>query len=392
VRAYLDNNATTQPLPEVQAAVAEALVTEWANPSSVHHEGQLARRRVELARMSIAGLIGAKPRDVLLCSSGTESIDLAIRGVLGANPGKRAIVTSAVEHAAIRDLCDALEREQDIEIRRAPLGAHGVVDAGSLASMLDDDVALVSIQWANNETGAIQPVHAIGEACRGRGVAFHCDAVQWVGKMPLDLRDPGTPALDLLTLSAHKLHGPKGVGALWVRPTVAVRPVQHGSQELGRRGGTENVPGIAGAGAAADAARSWLGDRADRDRVAALRDRLESGILERVPGTVVNGPTGAGERLWNTTNIALPGLEAEAVLMVLSDLGVAASAGAACSSGSLDPSPVLLAMGVPDRVAHGSVRLSLSRFTTDGEVEHAIGAFERAADRLGFTPTPAGGG
>ncbi len=386
MRAYLDNNATSQPLPEVREAVAEALSTEWANPSSVHHEGQLARRRVELARMSIANLIGAKPRDMLLCSSGTESIDLAIRGVLGANPSKNAIVTSAVEHAAVRDLCAALAREQDIEIRTAPLGAHGVVDAEALASVLDDNVALVSVQWANNETGAIQPVCAISDACRARGVAFHCDAVQWVGKMPLDLRDDRTPAFDLLTLSAHKFHGPKGVGALWARPTVALRPVVHGSQELGRRGGTENVPGIAGAGAAADAAREWLADASGRERVRARRDRLESGILERLPGTTVNGPTGPGARLWNTTNIALPGLEAEAVLMVLSDLGVAASAGAACSSGSLDPSPVLLAMGVPERVAHGSVRLSLSRFTTDEEIEHTIDAFEQAAARLGFAP------
>ncbi|MEQ8769156.1 MAG: cysteine desulfurase family protein [Phycisphaerales bacterium] len=391
MRAYLDNNATTQPLPEVRDAVALALDTEWANPSSVHREGQLARRRVELARMSVANLIGAKPRDVLLCSSGTESIDLAVRGVLGANPGKRAVVTSAVEHAAVRDLGAALAREQDIEIRMAPLGAHGVVDADALASVLDDDVALVSIQWANNETGAIQPVRAIGEACKARGVVFHCDAVQWVGKMPTDVRDPDAPAFDLLTLSAHKFHGPKGVGALWVRPTVAVRPVLHGSQELGRRGGTENVPGIAGAGAAADAARAWLADGSERARVGTLRDRLESGVLDRLPGTAVNGPAEPDARLWNTTNIALPGLEAEAVLMVLSDLGVAASAGAACSSGSLDPSPVLLAMGVPERAAHGSVRLSLSRLTTDAEIEHAIDAFEQAAERLGFAPQPPGG-
>ncbi|GJM19676.1 MAG: cysteine desulfurase NifS [Phycisphaeraceae bacterium] len=395
MRAYLDNNATTQPTPEVVDAVREALEGEWANPSSVHREGQLARRRVELARASIASLIEAKPRDVLLCSSGTESIDLAIRGVLGARADAAtpcAIVTTAIEHAAVRDLTSALAREQDVEIRLAPLDAHGVLDTDAIAGLLDDSVALVSVQWANNETGAIHPAGRIGELCRARSIPFHCDAVQMVGKMPVDVRAPEGPAFDLLTLSAHKLHGPKGVGGLWVRPTVGVRPVVHGAQELGRRGGTENVPGIAGAGVAAEQARAWLADDAERARLGVLRDRLESRILERVPGTVVNGPREHGARLWNTTNIALPGLEAEAILMVLSDLGVAASAGAACSSGSLDPSPVLLAMGVDERVAHGSVRLSLSRFTTEAEAEHAVGAFAAAAERLGFAPTPPAGG
>ena len=390
MQAYLDSNATTRPTPGVIAAVRSALERDWANPSSVHRAGQSARRVVELGRAALAGLIGAKPRDLVLCSSGTESIDLALRGALGAT-GKRVLITTAVEHAAVRDLAGALARERGVEVRLAPIGPGGVVDAAALAEMLSPEVGVVSVQWANNETGAIQPVHEIGAACRAAGVAFHCDAVQWVGKMPLEVRAAEAPAIDLLSFSPHKFHGPKGVGCLWVRPGVGVRPAVHGAQELGRRGGTENVPGIAGAGVAALEAAAWLGDAGERERLGALRDRLEAGVLERVPGAVVNG--GRAERLWNTTNIGLRGLEAEAVLMLLSERGVAASAGAACSSGSLDPSPVLLAMGIEPAVAHGSIRLSLDRFTTRAEVDHAIGAIGQAVERLGgLGGVGAGGG
>jgi len=256
-----------------------------------------------------------------------------------------------------------------------------VIDLGALDAALDaraGDVALVSVMWANNETGAVQPVHAIGERCRARGVRFHCDATQWVGRMPAGLAGG---AIDLVTVSAHKFHGPKGIGALWVRGGVRVAPqVVGGPQERDRRGGTENVPGIVGMGVAAEAAMAWLADEDGRARGRALRDRLEASVLARVPDAVVNG---AGvERLWNTTNIGFPGLEAEALLLLLSERGVAASAGAACSSGSLDPSPVLLAMGVPERVAHGSVRFSVSRLTTLDEVEHAVEAVAASVGRL----------
>ncbi|USO00285.1 MAG: cysteine desulfurase [Phycisphaeraceae bacterium] len=371
---YLDNNATTQPLPEVVDGVRRALEEHWHNPSSVHRPGQAARHAVELARASLAGLIGVPARQVTLTSGGTESIDLAIRGVLGAS-GKQVLITSRAEHAAVRNLAERLEQAGQTEVRWIPLLEGGVVDAAALPGLLEG-AALVSVQWANNETGVIQPVEAIAAACRERGVPYHCDAVQWVGKMPVE-----SPPCDLLTFSAHKFHGPKGVGGLWVRPGVRLRPVLAGSQELGRRGGTENVPGILGAGVAAEAARAWLANAGERARLAALRDRFESAVLERCPGAVVNG---AGrDRLWNTTNIGFPRLEAEALLLAMSERGLAASAGSACSSGSLDPSPVLLAMGVPPEIAHGSVRFSLSRFTTDDEINEAIEIVATCVDRVG---------
>jgi cysteine desulfurase len=281
----------------------------------------------------------------------------------------------------VREACEALESRGRARVAWVPPAAGGVIDLAALDAALDahaGDVALVSVMWANNETGVVQPVHAVGERCRARGVRFHCDATQWVGRMPTALA--GVP-VDLVTLSAHKFHGPKGVGALWVRGGVRVaRQVAGGPQERERRGGTENVPGIVGMGAAADAAVAWLADEAARTQGASMRDRLEAGVMARVPDAVLNG---AGvERLWNTTNIGFPGLEAEALLLLLSERGVAASAGAACSSGSLDPSPVLLAMGVPDRVAHGSVRFSVSRLTTEDEVDHAIEAVAASVGRL----------
>jgi len=362
---YLDNNATTQPLPEVVEAVRTALTEHWQNPSSVHRPGQAARHAVELARAQLAKLIHAKPRELILTGSGTESIDHALRGSIAAT-GKKVVVTTDVEHAAVRDLCDALGRDA-VAVRTLPL-VDGVVDPSPLGDLLAaGDVAVVSVQWANNETGAIMPVEAIHEQCRAHRVAFHCDGTQWVGKLPVP--ESGPPC-DLLTFSAHKFHGPKGVGGLWVRRGIGLRPTLHGSQELGRRGGTENVPGIVGAGVAARAALEWLADAHERDRLAGLRDRFEAAVLAACPGAVVNGAH--GERLWNTTNIGFPRLEAEALLVAFSERGVAASAGAACSSGSLDPSPVLLAMGIAPEIAHGSVRFSLSRWTTEAEVDEAV--------------------
>ncbi len=363
---YLDNNATTKPLDAVVDAVREALVDVWHNPSSMHRPGQSVRQRVELARQSVASLVGARPREVIFTSGATESIDLAIRGVLASAPaGRQTIVTTPIEHEAVRDLCEAMEKT-GVEVRRAPMLRGGIVDAEGLIALLDESVALVSVQWANNETGSIQPVQRIGEACHERRIAFHCDGSQWVGKMPTDL---GQVPIDLLSLSGHKFHAPKGIGALVVRPGVRLRPVLHGVQELERRGGTENVAGILGLGAAADAARVWLSDRAERERLERLRDRFEEMVREGVDDAVVNAPADRSLRLWNTTNIGFPGLEAEALLLLLSERGVCASAGAACSSGSLDPSPVLLAMGIAEPIAHGSLRFSLSRQTVLEEVE-----------------------
>lgn len=401
---YLDNNATTRPAPEAVAAVREALETAWANPSSIHRAGQAARRLVERSRQSVARLIGAEPREITFTSGATESIDLAIRGVLAAAPeSKRVIVTTAIEHEAAREVCRVLAEEPRAraELRQLPLDRAGRVRTEAMGAMLDESVALVSVQWANNETGVIQPVDEIGRACRAGRIPFHCDGTQWVGKMPtlVDAADPGGAPIDLLSFSAHKMHGPKGVGALYVRRGVRLVPRIRGVQERERRGGTENVPGIAGFGAAAELAMSWLADARARTRLGALRDRLERGVLSAVPGAVVNGVAeeasvsghqSEGEnapcaRLWNTTNIAFPRLEAEALLLLLSESpggGVCASAGAACSSGSLDPSPVLLAMDVPPELAHGSVRFSLSRETTAEEIERAIEAIVVCASRL----------
>ncbi|MFM9996463.1 MAG: cysteine desulfurase family protein [Phycisphaerales bacterium] len=389
----LDHNATTRPSPAVIQAVTRALAEFWHNPSSVHRAGQAARHQVELARKEAAALIGVSAREIVFTSGGTEAIDLAIRGVVGARaaqiapggersgtsskPTPPVIVSTRVEHSAVRDLLEDLEKCGAAQVRRAPIDREGIVDSSALAPLLAG-AALCTIQWANNETGAVQPVDAIGETCRGCGVVFHCDGTQWIGKEETKRsRDeetkPSHPPLpcDILTFSPHKFHGPKGIGVLWARRGLGLRPTIHGTQELGRRGGTENVPGILGAGVACREAREWLARPGERRRLAGLRDRFESLVLAAVPDALVNGPRDPARRLWNTTNIGFPRLEAEALLLMLSERGVNASAGAACSSGSLDPSPVLLAMGVPREVAHGSLRFSLSKDTTEAEIIEA---------------------
>lgn len=398
----LDHNATTKPTPGVIATVVDALENRWHNPSSVHRAGQAARALVELARADVAKLLCVPPRQLVFTSCGTESINLAVRGWLAAvSPAARPLLlTSRVEHAAVRDLADDLSPPAKesappaaalCEVRWLAIDANGVVDGESLARELAAAAqstpprpCMVVVQWANNETGAIQPIDAIAQACRAHRAMFLCDATQWVGKMPLHTEPP----CDLLACSAHKFHGPKGVGILWSSSRARWKPRQLGTQELGRRGGTENVPGIAGAGVAAREAIEWLADPAARERLAAWRDAFERDIIARVnaiipahwPRAVINA-TGA-QRLWNTTNIAFPRLEAEAILLALSERGVNASAGAACSSGSLDPSPVLLAMGIDPELAHGSVRFSMSRDTTQEELTRAADIVVDVVTRL----------
>lgn len=375
---YLDHNATTRPSPAAAGAIALSLSESWANPSSIHRAGQAARRQVELARRDVAALINAAPREIVFTSGGTEAIDLAIRGVLAARRRTPPVVVSArTEHAAIRDLLEDLEKNGAATVRWAPVDRRGLVDPAALAPLLEG-ADLTAIQWANNETGAIQDVAAIGALCRGRGVHFHCDAVQWIGKEPTDV---APLPIDSMACSFHKLHGPKGVGFLYVRRGVPMRPAIHGTQELGRRGGTENVPGILGAAAAAREAAQWLADPSPRRRLAGLRDAFERTILGAVPGATVN--SAGAPRLWNTTNIGFPRLEAEALLLLLSERGVCASAGAACSSGSLDPSPVLLAMGIPPEIAHGSLRFSLGKDTTAQELDSAAAIVIEAVRTLG---------
>ncbi|MDI1289466.1 MAG: aminotransferase class V-fold PLP-dependent enzyme, partial [bacterium] len=305
-----------------------------------------------------------------------EAIDLAIRGGLAAlQPDRRKLTTTAIEHAAIRELSAELGR-LGAPVRMLALNPTGEVDVGRASEA--DCSGMVSVQWANNETGAVQPVRELAAAVRAGGGVFHCDATQWIGKEPAE---DATEWADLLTFAPHKFGGPMGVGVLWARPGVRLSPRLLGTQELGRRGGTENVPGIVGAGVAALEVVEWLADAGGREHGCALRDRFEQLVRAGVPDVVVNGAGAA--RLWNTSNLGFPRLEAEALLMLLSERGVFASAGAACSSGSLEPSPVLLAMGVPPEVAHGSLRFSLGRSTTAQEVEAAASGVVEAVKRLG---------
>ncbi|MCH8153586.1 MAG: aminotransferase class V-fold PLP-dependent enzyme [Planctomycetes bacterium] len=366
---YLDHNATTKPAEEVVTAMIQALREGWANPSSMHRPGQAVRRQVELARESVCDLIGCRDRELVFTSGGTEAANLAIGGSLAAQSNRKVLVTSRLEHSTVREPAETLERRGADVVWLANDG-NGIVDLDALRRLLArqaDEIALVSIMWANNETGIIQPIEEIGRLCREHGVRFHTDATQWVGKMPTDV---SSMPVDVLSFSAHKFHGPKGIGALYVRSGVRIEPqLIGGPQERERRGGTENVPGIIGLGVAARLAKRWLaGD--DRRRLGTLRDSFEQRILGAVGEATVIGSD--APRLWSTSNIAFAKLEAEAILLMLSERGVCASAGAACSSGSMEPSTVLLAMGIGDQLVAGSIRFSLSRDTTADEIDRAL--------------------
>ncbi len=385
---YLDNNATTAPAPEVVDAMTQALRSRWANPSSVHRLGQQVRQEMELARASVAQLIGVKPRTLVFTSGGTEANNLAL---LGTRP--RVLLTTAVEHSAIREPADAMAQAlpEGVRVVRLPL-VNGLVEPHTLRDALQREASaqvmtLVSIQWANNETGVIQPIAQLAQvvaevrAASGLPVLLHTDATQAVGKIPVDATAAG---VDLLTLAGHKFHGPKGAGALYVRRGVRLTRQQHGGpQEMERRGGTENTVGVLGLGVAAQLAQAFVADDARRAELAQLRDHFEQLVCAGWPATVVHGHE--QPRLWNTSNLGFPRLEAEAILLALSEQGVCASAGAACSSGSLEPSPVLLALGIPEIVAHGSVRFSLSRNTTGAEVERAAELVVQVVTRLART-------
>lgn len=369
MRAYLDSNATTQPLPEVIDAVAACLRERWANPSSVHRAGIDARHAMELARAQVGALLGCSPRSVVFTSGGTEAAHRAMLGAMAARPDRRAIATSPLEHACVRELAHSLE-SNGTTVHWLRHTRDGVIDLDALDALLaahGASIGVLSLMWANNETGVVQPIAEVAKRCRAAGVVFHSDAVQWVGREPVDATACG---VDVLSCSAHKFHGPKGIGAMVVRTGAPIAPIHPGGpQELGRRAGTEDVAGIVGFGVAAEAARTWLATERATAACMELIPRLEQAILGAVPDAVVNAAT--APRLWNTTSIAFPGLEAEAILLLLSEREVAASAGAACSSGSLEPSPVLKAMGLGDPVAHGTIRFSVSRLTTDAEIDHA---------------------
>lgn len=371
---YLDNNATTRLAPEAMEAMMPYLTEFYGNASSVHRFGQRSRQAIEQARGQVARLINCGEGELIFTGGGTESINAAIRGLLAARAPRKRIVTSAVEHSATRELCAHLAREgaQVVEIK---VDRTGALDLGALAGEIDEDTALVTLMWANNETGVLFPIERIAPMCREKRVPLHVDGTQAVGKIPVDVKAVG---VDAISLAAHKFHGPKGVGGLYVRRGVRIRPwLIGGPQEHAKRGGTENVAGVVGMGKAAELAGACL---PQMQRVAELRDRLESGLLAEIAATHVNGRT--DERLPNTTNIGFAKLEAEAILLLLSERGVCASAGAACSSGSLEPSHVLRAMGIENAVAHGAIRFSLSRFTTKEEVETTLDLLPALIARL----------
>jgi cysteine desulfurase len=361
---YLDNNATTQAAPEVVAAMLPYLTELYGNPSSVYRFGQRSRQAIDEARAQTASLLGCSESELAFTGGGTESINTAIRGLLASRSPRKRIVTSTVEHSAGRELCKQLSRE-GAEVVEIAVDARGSLNLDQLHSALDDSVALVSIMWANNETGVIFPVHEIGKLCRERGIPFHCDGTQAAGKVPVDL---AAMPIDAMSFAAHKFHGPKGVGGLFIRRGVRIRPLLIGGpQERNRRGGTENVPGIVGTGKASELAKASLPKMVE---VAAKRDRLEKSIIESIPDAHVIGRI--DQRVPNTTNIGFARLEAEAILLLLSEQNVCASAGSACSSGSLEPSPIIQAMGVDEKIGHGAIRFSLSRYTTDREIDRAL--------------------
>ncbi|MCC7044390.1 MAG: cysteine desulfurase [Acidobacteria bacterium] len=383
VRIYLDYNATAPPLPEVIATVGRVMATTIGNASSVHAFGQQAKAELDAARTSVAHLIGAEPSEIVFTSGGTESDNLAIRGAAEAlePAGRRHIITTAIEHEAVLNTVRALER-RGWETTVLPVDQTGVLSPDALRQALRPDTALVSVMHANNEIGAVQPIDVLAPLARAAGALFHTDAVQSAGKIPVNVRQLG---VDALSLSAHKFGGPKGTGALWIRRGVRLVPhMTGGRQERGRRAGTENVPALAGMGVAARVAAETV---AAGVVIARLRDRLEAGILAHVPGTVVNGDT--ARRVPNTSNISFDGIEAESLLIALDLEGVAISTGSACSSGSLEPSHVLRAMGLPNARARNSLRFSLGPTTTSDEVDFVVGVLPRLVSRLRQLGRPA---
>jgi len=362
---YFDNNATTQVAPEVLEAMEPYFCQRYGNPSSMHSFGGQVKKEMERAREKVASLLGAHPDEIVFTSCGTESDNAAVRGTLESYPGKNHFVTTRVEHPAVWNLCPYL-RQKGYRVTEISVDRKGRISLDEVRSSLTDATALVSVMYANNETGVVFPIEEIGRIVKARGIPFHTDAVQAVGKVPLDM---SKSTVDLLSLSGHKLHAPKGIGALYVRRGTKLAPfIIGGHQEKGRRGGTENVPYIVGLGKAAELAEQRMAEETTRVRM--LRDRLEKGILERVPNVLINGDT--EHRLPNTCSLSFEYVEGESILMMLNDLGVCASSGSACTSGSLEPSHVLRAMGVPFTAAHGSIRFSLSIYNTEEEVDFVV--------------------
>jgi cysteine desulfurase len=372
---YLDHNATTPVAPEVLEALLPYLTTDWGNPSSSYQFGSRLKTVLETAREQVAELLGASPREILFTSGGTEANNTALHAAVRARPGRRHIVTSAVEHSAVLEPCRALEQD-GYRITRLPVDRDGLLSLTDLENALTEDTAVVSLMWANNETGVLFPVQQIAELCRARGVLFHCDAVQAVGKVPVDVR---RVPVDYLTLSGHKIHAPKGVGALYVRRQAPFTPlIRGGHQEQERRGGTEPVPLIVGLGRAAELARQRLPEYAAK--VQSLRDALEAGLLGSIPDTELNGHP--SQRLPNTTNLTFRGIEAEALLILLDLEGICVSAGSACLAGSAEPSHVIRAMKPDTATARQMLRFSLGPENTPQDIATTLDAVRRAVSSL----------
>src|SRR5712692_3023119 len=375
-RVYLDYNATTPVEPEVLDAMLPYFSGEFANAASIHTPGQRARAAVETAREQVAMLIGARPQEIVVTSGGTESDNHAIFGIVEASGGReKHVVTSAIEHEAVLNACQALEK-RGVRLTYLPTNADGQIDLADLRRAVRPETVLITIMHANNELGTVQPLEEIGRIAKEADVYFHTDAVQSAGKIPIDVN---TLQVDLLSISGQKLYAPKGIGALYVRGGTRLRQLLYGGHhQRGFRPGTENVAGIVGLGKAAELARKSLAE--DAQRVSNLRDKLQQGLLHRVPQSRVNG--GAAPRTPNTTTLVFPGVEGEALLLALDLKGLACSTGAACSSGAVEPSHVLTAIGLPAEEARASLRFSLGRHTTSADIDFALNVVPTAVAQL----------
>jgi cysteine desulfurase len=372
---YVDNNATTSVDPAVLEAMLPYYTENYGNPSSMHAFGGNVATSVNQAREQVASIINASPEEIVFTSCGTESDSTAIWATISSIPDKKHIITSRVEHPAVKNLYEHLAKK-GYKVTFVPVDRQGRLDLDFLYDHLTDDTALISIMWANNETGVVFPIEEIAQAANDKGIVFHTDAVQAVGKIPVDVQKA---RVDLLSLSGHKIHAPKGVAALYVRKGTRFTPfLIGGHQEKGRRGGTENVAAIVGLGKASMLAADIL--KTSMAEVGNLRDRLEQGLVGHVPNAMVNGDTST--RLPNTTNISFEYIEGESILLMMNELNICASSGSACTSGSLEPSHVLRAMGVPFTAAHGSIRFSLSHYNTKEEMDFIIENMPPIIDRL----------
>jgi|TARA_B110000116_G_scaffold43527_1_gene36005 cysteine desulfurase len=369
---YLDNNATTAPLPSVTKAVLHAMETLWGNPSSIHRVGQEARHQVDEARAAVASLINCEAARITFTSGGTEAANLALKSACAMRPNRKMIITSQVEHAAVGEAIDLLVVENGYNIVRLENCSDGIVCLKQLEKLLQDhaeEIAVVSVMWCNNETGVIEPIEKIVALCHAHGVLVHSDGTQWVAKMPVDVQDV---PIDLLTFASHKFHGPKGVGAMYSSTGITVSPlVTGGPQERGRRGGTENVPAILGFGVAATEAMLWLTEE-NIHRMESQREMFETLLASKIPTIHVN--SSGASRAWTTSSISFPEVKGELMLLMLSEQGVCASSGSACSSGALKGSKVIEAIGAPGDGEWGAVRFSFARTTTEEELTFTVGA------------------